>query len=336
MKAFKDKNEEGTGFQFLEDLSTAYWCSQVLFTALELELFGLLEKGHDTVNTLAEAAGCRLLELGRLLRAMERMGLVFCRQEHFYNTRQASCFLVPGTDKYMGDFFLYRQYLRPRWDDLTLNVSIRERETVPELSYAERNYRYVAAMDTLVRQKAPEIACFVKTEGINGTILDIGGGAGSLVRTIHGTSYQGDALVFDIPEVIEAARRLYPEERDWQRIELVGGDFRAYEFHRKFSLVCLGNFLHVYGPDEAEALLLKSISLLDETGVVLIHDYFPDRDGAVPWKGALYDLNMMLNTYNGVCHNSETLIRWIKGAGLKIVAVKDLETDTSVIMARKP
>ena len=46
------------GFQRLEDLATAYWYSEVLFTALELNIFGLL--GEES----ASARGTR--QPGRL------------------------------------------------------------------------------------------------------------------------------------------------------------------------------------------------------------------------------------------------------------------------------
>jgi hypothetical protein len=49
-------------FQFLGDLATAYWYSEVLFAAIELDLFGWIEKEYHRMETLAEAAqvaGCR-------------------------------------------------------------------------------------------------------------------------------------------------------------------------------------------------------------------------------------------------------------------------------------
>lgn len=331
---FQNNDPAHTGFQFLEDLSTAYWYSQVLFTALELELFGFLDRDRCSADDLAMATDCRPNELARLLKALAAMGLVACDQGKFYNTQVASLFLVPGKKEFMGDFFLYRQYLQPPWEQLTPRIKGREKEPVPPLSYEDRNFHYVASMDSLVRQKAREIARLIPPGSIQGPILDVGGGAGGLARALQGSIPAEETLVFDIPEVIEAALRLYPDPNDWEGITTIGGDFRTHAFDRKFSLVCLSNFLHAYGPKEARQLLFKSISLLDNHGMVLIHDYFPDRKGASPQKGALYDLNMMLNTYNGACHDSKVLMQWCGEAGLEAVGVQDLETDTAVILAR--
>ncbi|MBU2452491.1 MAG: methyltransferase domain-containing protein, partial [Proteobacteria bacterium] len=315
-----------------------YWYSQVLFTAIELELFRYLENGSSSVEDLAIAAACKPEELLRLLKAMERMGLVMNQNGNFYNTQVAALYLVPDKKDFMGDFFLYRQYMIPQWKSLTQKILTpskkQDKPPESELTYAKRNLRYVAAMDTLVKQKAIEIARLLKNENISGPILDIGGGAGSLIRTIQGST-KNKATLLDIPEVIEAAQEIYPDDNDWQGIRLIAGDFRTHEFKERFGLICLSNFLHAYGPSEAKELFFKSISLLDPNGLVLIHDYFPDRKGTVPQKGALYDLSMMLNTYNGVCHDSKTIIAWFKEAGFNTIAVKDLSTDTAVIMARK-
>ncbi len=332
---FKNVNPAHTSFQFLEDLSTAYWYSQVLFTGLELHLFQYMDQVFCSIATLAREANCQEIELLRLLRAMERTGLVTCREESWTNTQVSSLFLVPGKKDYMGNFFLYRQYMRPQWDTLTQRIAPKKEKQMAALSYEERTLAYAAATDTLVRQKAREIIRQLQRENISGPILDIGGGAGSLTRELQTLAPAAGAILFDIPEVIEAARTLYPDKKDWDGITPCCGDFRTHEFEEKFSLICMSNFLHAYGPEEARQLLLKAVSLLSPKGILIIHDYFPDRRGTAPEKGSFYDLAMMLNTFNGVCHEAEAITQWLGKAGIKTIGIKDLATDTALIMAKK-
>lgn len=333
---FKDVTTAHTGFQFLEDLSTAYWYSQVLFTGLELNLFQYMDQEFCSVETLARETNSQEEELLRLLRAMEKTGLVTCRSENWCNTKASSLFLVPGKRDYMGEFFLYRQYMRPQWDTLTQKIAPEQKKAKPltALSYEERTLGYVTSTDTLVRQKAKQIVRLLQPDNISGPILDIGGGAGSLIRELKILAPDTGAILFDIPEVIEAARTLYPDTKDWDGITLCGGDFRFHEFEGTFSLICMSNFLHTYGPEEARILLLKAVSLLRPKGVIVIHDYFPDRKGVAPEKGSFYDLAMMLNTFNGVCHESSTIRQWLGEAGISTSDIKDLATDSTLIMAK--
>lgn len=330
-KDFRNADPAHIDFQYLEDLSTAYWYSQVLFAAITLDIFGALDRGISNLADLAQKIRCKKPELFRLLRAMEKMALVGRDKDSWYNAQVSSLFLVPGKKGYMGEFFLYRQYMAPNWGNLLDKVSLHERVKPDELDYPTRNLHYVCAMDTLVKKKSVEIAEIVAKENPFGPILDVGGGAGSLIRAILAKCPGRDGVLFDLEEVLEAAMKIYPGKESWERISFMAGDFRTHEFKEKFGLILMSNFLHAYGEKEAKELLRRAVSLLKPGGMVVIHDYFPDRRGRSVQKGALYDLSMMLNTFNGSCHEASTIINWL--SPLETVEVIDLSTDTSIIVA---
>jgi predicted metal-binding protein len=130
---------------------------------------------------------------------------------------------------------------------------------------------------------------------------------------------------------------MYPDEEAWDRIRLVAGDFRTYELPPgvAFGLIALSSFLHAYGWMEARQLLHRAVNLLKPDGLLLIHDYFPNRLGRSPHKGPLYDLNMMLNTFDGACHESSRVMEWIRDTGMSRIEVHDLSTDSSVVLATR-
>lgn len=325
-------------FQYLEDLATAYWYSEVLFAALDLDLFSWIERGADRIDKLADAAGCRPEALARLLRVLKRTALVHAIDGRWVNSPQARMFLVVESADYMGDFFLYRRYMQPRWSLLAERVSLPDRPRQPPITsdadYRTRNEQYVRSMDRLVRRKSPEILSILEHESWRGPLLDVGGGAGSLGRAILKTRPTASGVLFDLAEVIRAGRRIHPCPGDWARTLSVAGDFRRHPFASgSFGLVIMSNFLHAYGRKTARDLLAAAVILLRPGGLILIHDYFPDRLGIRPHKGAFYDLNMMLNTYEGACHESRDIVGWLDAVGVKRVVVRDLETDTSVILA---
>jgi SAM-dependent methyltransferase len=357
-------------FQFLENLSTAYWQSEVLFSALELRLFVHIESGPVTTRKLCALCGCKEDGLHRLLSVLKRMELIGQSEDNWFNTQIARRFLVEKSSAYMGDFFLYRRTLQENFRMLTQRITLNDAPeaapiaqsgsvTDPVEDYAVRNFNYVRALDQLAKEKARQIAEILFRETWAPPVLDLGGGAGSLCRYlvaslsgrdlttgIHSPA-SGDTdgpaavsgtlqgVLLDLPEVIDAARQLYPDERDWEGIETVSADFRFHSFdeQRTFGLIIMSNFLHTYGEKEARILLEKALGLLKPGGKVLIHDYFPDRLGRNPVKGTIYDLAMMLNTYDGKCHEASSLISWLVAAGIQESVVFDLETDSSLILA---
>jgi SAM-dependent methyltransferase len=334
---FQQSDPAHKNFQFLEDLATAYWYSEVLFAAIELDLFGWIEKGYNRMETLANAAGCRLSELGRMMRMLCRLELVHNYKGQFYNSQVSRIYLIDGGPDYMGDFFLYRRYMKPQWSDLAKKISKPLPAHKPLLSsdddYEVRNFHYVRSLDRLARQKVREIISLVGHLLWKGPVLDIGGGAGTLARELISLHPKAHAVLFDLPEVIRAARLIYPDAADWKRIHAVAGDFRFHPFSDgQFGMIVMSNFLHVYGPLPARQLLEQSLKLLRPDGFVLIHDYMPDRFGKSPHKGPLYDLNMMLNTYDGQCHEAARIVEWLKASGIVHLTVRDLQTDTSVII----
>lgn len=342
--AFLNSDPARWGFQYLEDIATGYWYAQVLFSAVELDLFAHIEMGCRAPVDLADAAACDLPALTRLLAVLARMDLIHSTDEGLMNSQLARRFLVPGAPDYMGDFILYRRYMQTGWSGLTGRVARPDRPVLREplngdSDYAIRNFHYVRAMDRLARIKAREIAARLVPDAWRGPILDIGGGAGALGRELVRSRPAGgravSATLLELPEVIAVARLLYPGEADWQGITVLEGDFRHYAFSpdAAYGLVILSNFLHAYAADTARQLLVKAAALTAPDGVMLIHDYFPDRSGRRPHKGALYDLNMLLNTYDGGCQPADTVSGWLRAAGMPHILLHDLESDSTIMLA---
>ena len=217
---FQQSDPAHKDFQFLEDMATAYWYSEVLFAAIELDLFGWIEKGYHRMDALSEAAGCRLPELDRMMRVLRRLELVRDYDGHWFNSRISRMYLVDFRPDYMGDFFLYRRYMKPQWSELVKKVSRTQPVHKIPLSedddYELRNFHYVRSLDRLVRQKVQEILPLIRHLPWKGPVLDIGGGAGTFARQLIKSHPKAHAVLFDLPEMIRAACRIYPDSADWK------------------------------------------------------------------------------------------------------------------------
>ncbi len=320
--------------QYLENLATAYWYSETFFAALELDIFTAVADRRPLAD-LAVAVSCKPAGLERLLKTLEKLQLVQQNSNGWQIADLNRPYLLRDSSDYLGDFLLYRRYLQASWQNLAANISTRplpERLT-PDDSYKKRSQHYVRAMDAIARRKAVEITTLPATAHLISPILDIGGGAGALSRHLLKKIPHGRAILIEMAEVLTAAQVIYPENQHWHNIEKLPGDFRKTNFKELFGTILIANMLHIYSADEARQLLNKAAGLLVPGGLIIIHDYFPDRPNPALAKGALYDLNMMLNTYEGQCHNSTDITQWLEKAGFKSVEIHDLASDSSIITA---
>ena len=243
------------GFQRLEDLATSSWYSEVLFAALDLNIFGLLGDGPASVAELMEKSGYDADALSRFLASLVALGLITEHQGKFANGPLAARYLIPGHSGYLGDFLLYRRYLASHWPRLATRirqgVSANDRPTAePPEVYRERTLAYVRAMDLQARLKAAETLGYLGELGLPRPkwILDLGGGAGAWCRAFRRQWPQVRTVLLDLPETLAAARQLYPDPWDWEGIEVLAGNGLNPSIRgRAFDLNLLSNVLLAYG-----------------------------------------------------------------------------------------
>jgi predicted metal-binding protein/ubiquinone/menaquinone biosynthesis C-methylase UbiE len=330
-------------FQILEDLATGSWYSEVLFAALELGVFDALSENPYSFEDLAIKLEYDPDSLSRFLEALRVLGLILASGGKYENGPLASRFLVRSSEWYAGHFLNYRHFLAPGWKRLPARIRAgvsannRPEDETPE-AYQERVFAYVRTMDFQARIKAEDAAQVLSL--LSNTkplyLLDIGGGAGAWCRALLGKWPEAHAVLLDLPEALAAARKLYPEASHWKGIEMVAGNGLTLGIGtRKFDLVILSNILHAYCKTEATQLLNEAVQALTPGGQVLIHDYLADGHRSSPLKGRLYDLHMLLNTYNGRIYSLEELQEMLAAAGVENSRLLHLETDTSILLASK-
>lgn len=329
------------GFQRLEDLATAYWYSELLFAALDLNIFGLLGDSSSSVVELAEKSGYDSDALSRFLASLGAIGLIVEHEGLFANGPLAARYLVPGASAYLGEFLLYRRYLTSHWRRLAPRIHHGARANErsadePPAVYQRRALAYVRAMDLQAQLKAAEAIDFLGEmfDPPPRHILDLGGGAGAWCRAFRRKWPQVRTVLLDLPETISAARKLYPDPTNWTGIESIAGNLLTPCIReRRFDLILMSNILHVYGVQEATQMVKHFAACLDPGGKMLIHDYLADLHDVDPVKGRLYDLHMLINTYNGRIYRLEELASMLDSAGLKSIRLIHLQTDTSLLLA---
>ncbi len=337
----KQADPAQNSYQYLEDLATAHWYSEVLFAALDLDLFTLIHRNGGRIDEWAPESGWDGDALARLCEALGAVGLLVGSPHDWENGPLAAKHLVEGAPEYLGRFLKYRNYFAPHWKRLAgrvrVGVEVNQRNASESSeAYRRRVFEYVEALDAQARLKAEEAVDVLDwwTDRSPKRVLDFGGGAGAWARSMVRRWPDCRAVLADLPEVIEAGSRRYPLSEDWQGVARLACDVRKPPLREAcFDLVLLSNVLHAYGTEEAGALVQTAASLLNSDGILVVHDYDYEGLGADPLKGKLYDLHMLLNTYNGRIHEREAVEDMLRRAGLNPWLPHSLDTDTMLLAA---
>ena len=310
-----------SGGQYLEDLSTAYWYSESLFTALDMGLFELLEKGSTPLPRLAKALNCNESSLSRYLYLLKTLDLVDCYENSWYNTTLSSTYLIKGKPLYQGNSILWRRDIKADWDTLKPALEAGGRvhfppENISDAEMDARREEYITAMDNIVRLKVPEILEFFGNGLKTGArILDVGAGSGAFALGFLEKFQDSQATLVDIRQVLPQTRKLVEKSPIDTKNRVLFHEQNIldpdWQLESHYDLVILSNIVHAYAEEEISGILKTASQLLSEDGILLIHDFFLDH-----WdiKAAFSDINMFINTYNGKVFNSKWVDQTLKTA----------------------
>ncbi|TAN45178.1 MAG: methyltransferase domain-containing protein [Nitrospirae bacterium] len=333
---FTNSDPHTNGAQYIEDLATAYWFSGALFSAVELDIFGKLGPDGMAIDRLAEAVGVETQLLGRFVDALCALGLVGRYGDQLFNMPVAKKYLVAGKEGYQGDSIMWRKYIAPSWQNLTACLKAGGRIDYPEQeeNRTDRIRQYVSAMDNVARAKSKELVCFFEGVGLKGEILDAGAGSGAVAAALLKAFPDTTAVLMDLPEVVEQTRSFFSGAMLKDRVKFHPANMlEEWDLDNNFfDIVILSNIVHAYSEAEITDLLRKAALALKPEGMLLIHDFFFEH---YPQKAALFDINMLINTYNGRVFSSESMARILSEEGFYIAPLAPLSTDTAVLFASK-
>lgn len=128
------------------------------------------------------------------------------------------------------------------------------------------------------------------------TIVDVGGGNGTLLKAILLKNPAAQGVLFDMPKVIAAAQESLRETPLSSRIQTVVGDFFVDPIPSGSSVYILSNIIHDWD-DERSASILQNCASAMRTGseLLVVADVMPIRPEEAPATVAT-DFSMMMLT----------------------------------------
>jgi hypothetical protein len=162
-------------------------------------------------------------------------------------------------------------------------------------------------------------------------IVDVGGGNGSISAMVL-NRYPGiEAVVYDQPQVLEAADRYLTAAGVRRRCRLVPGDFFS-SVPGGGDLYLLSNIVHDWDDDRALRILKNCRAAMTSAGaVLLVEEVLPEH--GQPSRAAMADVNMMV-LLTGRERTEEQFRSMLAAADLRLTKVIPLRERESLLEAR--
>ncbi len=256
----------------------------LLRAAIELEIFDLLREPMSA-ERIAEKLNLNTKLTKLFCRALASMGLLEVTEGRFVASKLARNFLQSDS-KYSQLIRLKKlfrdQMLWLRLAELLRGPLIVRREGFfPEVIHSMAQHCLLGELQRTVEivSSYPEFRSAKK-------LLDLGGGHGLYAQAFVETNPKLEAVVFDLPEVVEEARRYINNDR----VKFIAGDF-----FRDDIGCCYDIIFSSYNPSGKSLTVLDKIAeSLNAGGLYVNKQYFPRDDFT------LDDLDWNLWTFEGI------------------------------------
>jgi len=299
--------------------------TRVILTANDLQVFEHIGKGA-TAPELAKDLRTDPRATGILLDAVTALGLLRKSRGIYRLTIPAKQFLLPDSPWYQGDMLRHLDALSRTWSGLGEVV----RTGRPNRS-SERDHKvFIRAMHNNAVLRVPHVLKALDLRGVK-RALDLGSGPGTYGIALAKKGIE--VTLFDLPDTVEVAHEMI-RNAGVKNITFRSGDFHFDDIGGGYDLALLSQVLHSHSALENIALLGKVCDALAPKGTVAIHEFTLAEDHASPVPGALFSINMLVNTTEGRSYTPNEIKAWLTKAGFSRVKKIDLG-DTVVMTGRK-
>ncbi len=318
-------------------VARAFMQSRIILTAAELDLFTIIQDSFTSVDKIAERCGCDRRALARVLDCLVTLGLLSKKGEVYALTGEGAAYSSkhPVSELPM---LLHMSRLWVSWSDLTEIVAKGHGSLQKPSKPMDMDGRraFIGAMHVIGRTLSEDIAGSLDLGGYR-KLLDIGGGSGTYTISFLKCNPQLNAILFDLQDVIPMAGERLETEGLLKRVELIAGDFYHDDLPAGCDLALMSAIIHMNSPEQNLALYRKAYRALDPGGMLLIRDHIMDESRTRPPEGAMFAINMLVNTPGGDTYTFPEVEQGLTDAGFTNVRLlRSGEKMDCVVGAVKP
>jgi precorrin-6B methylase 2 len=319
------------------EMARLYQPACILGAAAELDVFSPLHEKPMTAQALASRLGTDLRAVTILLDALVAMKFL---------TKQSDVYSVPEnvaeilTEKSEGNVLPMLRHMFNcfrRWAMLAEVTKTGEpaERTPSTRGEAADQASFIGGMHNLSAPIAVGVVDKLRPLKFN-RLLDIGGASGTWTIAFLNIVPEAKATLFDLPPVISMAEQRISEAGLSDRVNLIAGDFYTDDLPDGADLAWLGAICHQNSREQNRSLFAKIHKALKANGAVVIRDAVMNSSHTSPIGGALFAVNMLVNTEKGGTYSFDEYSQDLRGAGFdQVKLIHQDEFMNSLIKAKK-
>lgn len=221
------------------------------------------------------------------------------RQHLSQDSPYAATILNAEPPKYRG---AYVELMKRQWTDWSqLTRTVRSVRPVdhdePEAPGYPRQFTW--AMHHRSVDVAARVARQMKLNRVE-TLLDLGGGPGTYAMAFLARHPKLKATICDRPAALEVAKEIAARHKSRKRLSYLPLNFMDEPLSGHYDVVWYSNVLHIYSPEENQALFRHVLPARSPGGPIVIQDAFlHDRERSNPEDASFFAVNMLLFTERG-------------------------------------
>ncbi len=339
-----------TPFERLRSEMSGYMQASVLAALAELDIGTVILRNGNRLGAAAVAEQCACDERGTeaLLDALSALGyLVKSGKE------ADACYAV--AEEYMAYLdsrhpATYIPLMRHRacclrtWARLTWTVrdGLPQEEIPSILGAAQDEVSFIQGMNSAAAPLLDALVDSMFAAGVlplakpDARILDIGGASGTYTEAFLKRMPGCSATIFDLPVGIAQAGKRFTGTDLENRVALAAGDFTEVPLPSGFDFAWISAIIHQMDRAGSRLLYAKAFDALNAGGMVAVRDFVMSDDRTRPADGALFGVNMLVNTENGRVYTYAEIKEDLEAAGFAdVVHAVDVPSMAAVVTAKK-
>jgi SAM-dependent methyltransferase len=325
------------GQQILE-MMRGFQPACVLGAAAELDVWGIIGEQAVTAEEAAGKLGADLRAATILLDAVAALGLLVKEEGWYRVPAELRPLLTRGAPGTMLPMLLHSMNILRNWAQLAwvTKAGFPGPNTASIRGFEADRAAFIAAMHSVSTPWADDLVAKLGPPQFR-HLLDVGGASGTWTMAFLRTAPDARATIFDLPDAVDQAQERLANSEFGNRVSLVKGDFYADELPAGADYAWVSAICHQHSREHNRALFAKVFRALAPGGRIAVRDIVMEPDRTRPRDGALFAINMLVNTANGGTFTLDEYAADLQAAGFADPQLLvPHEGMNAVVGARKP